>query len=153
MARIEVVAGDFLPNGRSRFDGASMLLHPRAAAGCLRHRPTDIIRFSISDGVWARWFLESGDWTRAIKVAAVAGAPLALANLPIFSTAFPGQRALLTWANALIGAAAATAALKSERMVRFDVGFDSGRALQARAPERALMVRLPHIYRAMARRV
>lgn len=152
MARIEVVAGDFLPNERSRFEGASMLLHPRAGTGCLRHRPTDITRFSIRDGVWARWFEEWGEWTRAMKVAAVAGVPLALANLPIVSTAFTGQRALLTWANALIGATAATAALKSGRSVRFDARFESGRALQALAPERALMMRLPHIYRAMAQR-
>lgn len=128
-----------------------VLCAPASEHRMIRRRPDEIARFRVRDGYWARLFDDAGDWTRALCYAAVAGAPAAGANF-LAPTFFLGQKALVTWANALVGAAAATAALKSHRMVRFDAQFDGGHALQGRAEERALMLRLPHIYQAMAGR-
>ncbi len=150
MARIEVLGGDFMPNPKSRFEGMAMLLCARGEGTLTAYQTGEIVRFGIRDGAWARMFIDAGDWTRALGSAAVAGVPAVGVNwLP---TLFLGQKEIVTWANALIGAAAATAALKSARMVRFEVRFASSKLLLARAPERGLMMRLPHIYRAIARR-
>lgn len=148
MARIEVVGGDFRENPKSRFEGATMVLCTRRDGKLVRRTPVDITRFRVREGAWARCFDEAGDWTRALASAAVVGLPGAAINFAV-PTFFLGQRALVTWANALIGAAAATAALKSDRMVRFDAHF-GGDLLQARVEERALMLRLRHIYRVLA---
>lgn len=152
VSAIEVIAGDFKPDPRSCFERAAMRLcrEHRGATRLVRLTPADLTRFRVRDGAWARFFDEAGDWTRALATAALAGAPLSGVNL-IAPTFFFGQQALITWANALIGSAAAAAAIKSKRMVRFEAHFGPGAVLHARVEERALMARLPHFYRALAR--
>ncbi|GAM96850.1 hypothetical protein U91I_00471 [alpha proteobacterium U9-1i] len=149
MARIEVTGGHFKPSTASRFVGASMLLVPKAGQHVVRRSVRDLESFKVCDGVWARCFDETGAWTRALSTAAVAGAPGALANLAI-PTFFIGQKALITWANALVGATAAATALRSQRLVRFQARFIAGEALEAKASEREVMRRLPQIYRVLA---
>lgn len=154
MTAIKVIGGDFEPDPRSRFERAVMRLcmEHKGERRVVRHVPADLTRFRVRDGAWARFFDEAGDWTRALASSALAGAPLAGVNL-VMPTFFFGQQALVTWANALIGSAAAAAAIKSRRMVRFEAHFATGAVLHARVEERALMARLPHFYRALARRV
>jgi hypothetical protein len=147
MSQIEVVGGDFESDPRSRFSGTSMVLWN--GSGRALRRPGDLVRFRVREGLWARCFEEAGDWSRALGASAIAGAPGAAANL-FLPTTFLGQAALITWANAMIGGAAAAAAVKSGQRVLFEVTFAEGARLRARTQERVLMQRLPAIYRALA---
>ena len=145
-----MTGGDFKDHARSRFHGASMILY-RPHKGELRqtrYSPTTLSSFKLMDGAWDRYFIDSGEWTRGLAAATLAGIPGAGLNF-FFADLFPGQKALVTWANALIGGAAATAAIKSSRQVRFRARFNDATILEGRAEERQLTSRMPYIMNAL----
>ncbi|MBY0447748.1 MAG: hypothetical protein K2P95_03575 [Hyphomonadaceae bacterium] len=133
----------FAPDARSRMEGASLILflEEQGKLRQVRKRAIDLSSFHVCDGVWEEYLQRAGCWTRAISSAATVGAPAAAAN-QMLAEFFPGQRAILTWANAVLGATAAAAAMQSQRPVRFKARFNDGLKLEARAPEAALTARL-----------
>ena len=146
MSRIIVLGGDFTAHPKARFDQATMVLPaPRAgAARWVRHPPSHVSEFRVCDGVWERTLGEASDWSRALTAAAKVGAAPAAMNL-LLPDFFFGQKALVTWLNAVVGGAAATAALKSDRDVRFRVRFNDGANLDAKTRERGLTLRMPQL--------
>lgn len=152
MDKIAVVRGDFKDHPRSRFQGTAMMLH-RAVPNVVpesRYSATRLTSFKQCDGFWEKYFAEAGEWTRGITAAGLSGVPLAGATF-VFNDFLPGQKALLTWANAFIGGTAALAASRSTRPVRFQARFDDGLFVEGKVEEQKLMKRLPAIVNALAK--
>gem|GEM_PF-5775241 len=137
--KIEVTGGDFLPHPKTKFGRSGMQLYVGDGGKMkpVSYRPEDIIAVKIRDGFIIRWWDKSSDWTKAILASGLAGLPGAGANfmLPEFVW---GQKAIVTWANSIIGGVAAAAAIKNSRRVRFHAQFTDGTKLKAKAEQREL---------------
>ncbi|ACT59907.1 hypothetical protein [Hirschia baltica] len=141
--KIEVIGGDFLPHPKAKFVRSGMQLYV-GEGGKLRavnYRLEEIVAVQIRDSWWIRWWDKSSDWTKAVLASGLAGLPGAGANfmLPEFVW---GQKAIVTWANSVIGGVAAAAAIKNSRRVRFYAQFSDGAKLKAKAEQRELNERL-----------
>jgi hypothetical protein len=144
--QIDVVGGDFISHPKSRFSANRIVLFapPIEAARSIKYKPSDLAAFRVDEGWWQQPLDEIGDWAAALAAAGAAGTTGTAANM-ILPQFFPGQRAIVTWANAVIGGAAATAALKSRRRIRFKARFNDGQKLIATAEERTLTSQIPRL--------
>ncbi|MFC7291476.1 hypothetical protein [Hirschia litorea] len=141
--KIEVTGGDFLPHPKARFvrTGIQLYIGEGGKYRAVSYRSEDIVSVQIRDNWWIRWWDKSSDWTKAVLASGLAGLPGAGANfmLPEFVW---GQKAIVTWANSVIGGVAAAAAIKNSRRVRFHAQFVDGSKLKARAEQRVLNEKL-----------
>ncbi len=150
--KIEVIGGDFLPHPKTKFvrSGMQLYIGNGGKFTSVNYRLEDIVAVQIRDSMWIRWWDKSSDWTKAVLASGLAGLPGAGANfmLPEFVW---GQKAIVTWANSVIGGVAATAAIKNSRRVRFHAQFTDGAKLKAKAEQRELNEKITKLLSAKAK--
>lgn len=151
--KIEVIGGDYLPHPKTKFGRSGMHLYV-GEGGQLKpvnYKLEEIVAVKIHDSWWIRWWDKSSDWTKAVLASGLAGLPGAGANfmLPEFVW---GQKAIVTWANSVIGGVAAAAAIKNSRRVRFHAQFVDGKKLKGKAEQRELNDKLTKLLAARVAR-
>ncbi len=145
---LQIRGGDFFPHDKSRFSGKAFVLYAPEAVSLrateVRYPAASLATFQVHEGAWEKFLADGGDYMRAMKAAALFGTPAAVANI-VLPDFIPGQKGLITWANALIGGVAAAHAVKSSREVAFTARFEDGLVLKATAEERKLTAQMPKL--------